>query len=210
MSINTLVEMRNYIKAELGYPVINVEVADSQIDQVIDKASRVMNKYSYGEGVFLDYAIFTTTPGKAYYELSGVSGYEDIQEIVDFHLSFGGEGINSLFSPTDMLMQGLQGEDGQFGLGGTNNNPGLELTTYYVAQMYIQEIQQLFGKLYSVKWIPGRKVLHIVPTPAQTLTGTSSGTTDFTINNYSNHQKNVSSNIGEALDKIDIKIKELK
>jgi len=176
--ITTLDAMRTYIKQELGNPVVNVEVDNDQIDQAIEKAVQVMNRYNYGEGSFLDYAVFTTTAGQAYYSLGSspdVSGsYSDVQDIIDFGLSFGQEGVNTLFTPTHILLQEMQTNQGLFG---TEVNwsgyitPGLELTSYQIAMMYLQEIQETLGKLYTVNWLPGRRVLHITPTPTTSLMG---------------------------------------
>ena len=175
--ITTLSDLRTYIKQELGNPVVNVEVDDLQINQSVEKAIQVMNKYNYGEGTFLDYAVFTTTAGQAYYELGTdllTTAFADIQDVIDFNISFGAGGINTLFTPTHILLQEMNGAGGQFGTSPNwagYSTPGLELASYQIAMMYIQEIHEMLGKMYTVNWLPGRRVLHITPTPTQALTG---------------------------------------
>ena len=48
--IYTIEEMQLYIKRELGYPVINVEVSDDQLTQIIEDSVDYFNEENYGEG----------------------------------------------------------------------------------------------------------------------------------------------------------------
>lgn len=43
----TKAELREYIKIELGYPLINVELTDSQIDHAIDKSVQIFTNIAY-------------------------------------------------------------------------------------------------------------------------------------------------------------------
>lgn len=177
--ITTLTGMRNYIKKMLGNPVINVEVDDDQFDQVIDDTIQIMNRYNYGDGSYLDYAIFTTTADQSEYTLSANYGYGDVEEMYDFYLSLGTNGstyngINSLFTPTHILLQEVQNHQGMFGTNPYNYGsvqPGLEMTSYQIAMMYLETINELIGKIYTVQWRSQRNVLHITPTPQAAYTG---------------------------------------
>jgi hypothetical protein len=176
--IVTMEQMRNYIKLMLGAPVINIEVTNAQLDQVIEDSVQQFHKYDYGTGQYLDYFIFTTSAGQTYYNM-----YEDpatsatwatVSNIVDLHISFGVNGINTLFSPTHILLM----ENGQANnvLGGSklftgNVTPGLEMTSYQIAMMYLTELKERLGKMYTVNWIPARGTLMITPTPRETVTG---------------------------------------
>jgi hypothetical protein len=46
--INTKIALTEYIKMQLGYPTINVEVTDPQISQIIDDAVQKFTEYAYG------------------------------------------------------------------------------------------------------------------------------------------------------------------
>jgi hypothetical protein len=45
--INTLPAYRDYIKLRLGSPVINVELANEQIDQIIEDSVQDFHRYTY-------------------------------------------------------------------------------------------------------------------------------------------------------------------
>lgn len=171
-------QMRNYIKMMLGAPIINIEVANAQLDQVIEDSIQEFQKYNYGEGQYLDYAIFTASAGQTTYNFFEdpvlSASWENVSNVVNFEISFGINGINTLFSPTHILLM----ENGQANnmLGGSRlfggqYTPGLELTSYKIAMMYLQDIQETLGKQYMVNWIPYSGTLVITPAPKENVTG---------------------------------------
>jgi len=175
--INTLEGMRNYIKTMLGSPIINIEVTTEQLNQVIEDSVQVMQKYNYGDGLYLDYVAFTTSANVGTYEVMSdpnlSASFVDVAQVFDISYSFGVDGINTLFSPTHILLQENNNGQGMFGSRFLTGNftPGLEITTYQVAMMYLQEIRDKLGKMYCVNWIPGRGALMITPTPTESVTG---------------------------------------
>lgn len=46
--INTKTGLKDYVKSQLGYPTINVEVTDTQIGQIIDDTVQKFTEYAYG------------------------------------------------------------------------------------------------------------------------------------------------------------------
>lgn len=46
--INTKTGLKDYIKSQLGYPTINIEVTDTQINQIIDDTVQKFTEYAYG------------------------------------------------------------------------------------------------------------------------------------------------------------------
>ena len=54
-TITTLNQMRDFCKLMLGAPVINVELDDTQIDQIIENECQVFSRYEYEEGNYEDY-----------------------------------------------------------------------------------------------------------------------------------------------------------
>jgi hypothetical protein len=167
--IKTLEQFRDYIKTKLGYPVINVEVDDTQFDQIIEDSVQDFCRYNYSDGTFLEYMVFSAQSGISHYPMSG----QDIEGIFDMNLSIGIDGINTLFSPTheilysDFVKQGsMFSESGGFGA-----SPGLILATYDSAMLYLQEIKNTFGKMYTVRWLAGRETMVITPTPTADVIG---------------------------------------
>jgi len=173
----------NFIKTQLGAPVINIEVSNRQIQLVIDKTIKDFHRYNYGEGNFLDYAVFTTSAGVSTYNLSG----QNINDVVSFDVSSDVDGINTLFSPTHILLQeqgvgsmfsvGTMGYGGSpgvrpdAGMGGGVPQVGMQLTSYTIASQYLALIKDMFGKIYSTNWIPWKEELIIVPTPPTQMIG---------------------------------------
>jgi hypothetical protein len=65
--ITTLAAMRTYIKTMLGDPVITVELANSQLDQIIEDTVQIFQDYHTGEGNYMDYIGFTISDGVSAY-----------------------------------------------------------------------------------------------------------------------------------------------
>lgn len=176
--IVTTEQMRTYIKMMLGGGIVNVEMKNEVLNQIIEDSIQEFQKYNYGEGQYLDYVIFTASAGQTTYNFFEdpvlSASWEDISNVVNFEISFGINGINTLFSPTHILLM----ENGQANnmLGGSRlfggqYTPGLELTSYKIAMMYLQDIQETLGKQYMVNWIPYRGTLVITPAPKENVTG---------------------------------------
>lgn len=161
----------------LGAPIINIEVSNYQLDQIIEDTVQIMQKYNYGDGSYTDYIVFTTSAGQSTYNVMNdpylSASFVDVSQIIDFNVSFGADGINTLFSPTHILLQENNSSNGLFGLrmGSGNYTPGLELASYQTAMMYIQQIHDTLGKHYSVDWISQRETLVVTPAPRESLTG---------------------------------------
>ena len=175
-TITTLNQMRDFCKLMLGAPVINVELDDTQIDQIIENECQVFSRYEYEEGNYEDYIIFHASAGVSNYSVSAVTDQNGnpITDILHTHSfeagSFMGD-LNVMFTPTHILLHQSWVEGRQFP-GGPNNNgvSNMILTDYSIAMMYIKDIQNLFGKSYVVRYIPNG-TLKIVPTPNQDITG---------------------------------------
>jgi hypothetical protein len=52
-----------------------------------------------------------------------------------------------------------------------NAGIGMTLTNFYSSMMYIESIREAFGKYYRASWIPGKRILKIVPTPSTCVQG---------------------------------------
>lgn len=175
--ITTLEGMRNYCKLMLGMPVINVECDDSQFNQIIEDSIQDFQRYNYDEGSYMDYIIFTASAGVDEYPASAHPDLAEIKSVYDLSLAFGLDGINTLFSPTHLLLYDQYVNRGNYpggpgtGTGSFPANTGMVLAGYQIAMMYLDEIKNSFAKMYHADWLPGREVLRIVPTPSTTVTG---------------------------------------
>lgn len=168
-------QMCDYIKLVLGMPVINVEVTDDQIKQQIWDSIEDFRRYNYDEGSYKDYAIITLSAGQGEIAVSAFSAdngerLDNVQDVYDFGVSLGMDGINTLFSPAHILLYDAFVNKGQYP-GGGGAGCGLTLTNFYLAMQYLDMIQEFFGKYYTIDYHPGRETIRCVPTPAKSVTG---------------------------------------
>lgn len=169
-NIQSIEEMRNYIKQELGYPVVNVELADVQLNNIIDDSVQFFNDENYGQGSYRTYLTFSATSGIDEYVLSG----NNIQDVFDFSFqSQGGNGINTLFSPTNTMLFSDWVLKGNYpgGPGEGENCQGMMLTSYYLTMDQITNIKNMFDRMYRVDWWAQTETLKITPTPNEDLVG---------------------------------------
>ena len=181
--IVTLQQFKYYVKLRLGMPIVNLEVSDSQIEQIIEDCLDIFCRYMYEEGSYMDYAILNVSACQSEIPLSAAfdqrtgQNLTNIQDIYDYSLSFAADGINTLFSPTHVLLYDQFVNKGDYpggpgtGVGVIAGNTGLTLTNYQISMMYLKDIEMMFGKYYRISYINGLDVLKIVPTPVQNLTG---------------------------------------
>lgn len=178
MSINLITSisgMRTYIKRRLGYPVINVEIHDDQLTDIISDSMDIFSRYNYGEGTYLDYLIFSLSADTNSYELSAyvdnTGAPLNISDVIDFDSSIATDGVNTLFSPSHVLLQEENGAQSLYAGYYSNTGGSMQLAGFDIAQMYIEDIKSKFSKTYTVNFIPGQNVLKIVPTPTENITG---------------------------------------
>jgi len=164
-------DFRDYIKYELGAPVINVEISDSQIDIIIDDVVQDFQRYNYGEGAYLDYVVFPCLANTSAYSLSGM----DIADVIEVFFPTGIYGINQIFSPEHILLQERGGGPGSGPMsnqmGYNVGSVGLEISDYDNAMMYLEEVKRHFAKEYTANYLAGREELRVYPTPQSDATG---------------------------------------
>jgi len=175
--ITDLTGMKNYVLTQLGYPVINIEISDTQLEQAIEDTCQDFSRYNYDEGSYRDYFLLQTSAGVMDYPVSAVRDYatsatlDNVQHIWDFSVSFGMDGINTLFSPVHVLLYNQYVEQGNYPGGPGVGSQSLVLTSYQTAMQYLELINEMFGKMYSVSYLPGREVIRITPTPSEVVIG---------------------------------------
>lgn len=176
--IQTLEQFRDYIKLKSGSPILQMEMTNTQIDQCIEDAVDYFCRYAYEEGSFLDYAILRLTSGvdeipmTSAYDLRTNSYLTNVMDVYDFVVATGMDGINVMFSPTNILLYNEWVVRGNYPGGvGTLPDTGLTMSNYYTSMGYLKEIQNTFSKRYTINFLPGREVFKIVPTPSQDMTG---------------------------------------
>ena len=168
-TIYTFENMRDYIKRELGAPVINVEIDDSQLDQIIEDTIQFYNEENMGEGSIRTYLTFSATSGIDEYNLSG----NNIDSVFDFSFQSAKDGLNVMFSPTNTLLYNdwvLQGNYPGSSMG-TGSCQGNVLAQYQIAMGQLNDVKNMFERKYRVDWWPSKQSLKITPTPNEDLVG---------------------------------------
>lgn len=163
--LTTLAGMKNYILSVLGNPVIQVEVADEQLDRIITDTIQIFTKYNTGEGNYEDFMRFTVSAGVSAYSTVGMN----LASVVDIDLSFASrDGINVLFSSQNQLLF----EDWVVRGGPLNNNgQGMILSEYEVAMEYLNDVHNMFSIMYHAQYSDARQEILIFPTPVTAGTG---------------------------------------
>ena len=156
--ITTLTAMRSYIKNQLGSPVITVEIADSQLNQIIEDCIQIYQKYNTGEGNYVDYLPFTVSANTSAYNVSAYN----IGAVVDFDLTSVADGLNVLFSTTHNLLYKDWVVYGNYpggpGSGGT-------LSNYEIQSQYLEDIRDMFGTFFHAHYSEARQEILLIPTP---------------------------------------------
>ena len=164
---NRLTDMdltRKYIKRKLGHPVICVEIADEQLDDVILDSVQEAARYLYGEGTSKDFVAFNLTSGTSSYELEC-----DIADVVSFDYMSALDGINVLHSPTHMLLYNDWVNNGNYP--GGPGGGGASLVSYDIAMTHLKEVQNQFSITYQAKYNEPSRMLTLLPTPKENGTG---------------------------------------
>ena len=154
--INSVQDFSQWIKEELGFPVITIELADVHLQHAIDEAIADFTRYNYNEGNYKDYMILNLSANVADYNLSG-SG---VNNVVDIVLSIGGSGnINTLFTPVNMILSPMD----FVRLG------NFQIMDYHIAMMKLAEITDYFTVQYNGKYNTGSQILRLTPTPTENM-----------------------------------------
>ena len=169
----SLAEMRQYILTRLGHPVVNVEVAEQQLDIAIMDTIQDFNRYNYGDGVDLVNTTLCVSAGVSEYYV-GDSG---IEAAFDVNLSFAEGDINALFSPTHLLLYNEWVNNGNYP-GGPGNSlysfggGGGLLTSYEIMGEYMAQANQMLAEQHTVKFNYSNQSLIVTPTPKRPMIAT--------------------------------------
>ena len=163
MAISTLSEFREYIKNRLGggsAGVINVEMSVDQLNQSIEDAVQIFQRYAYGEGLYEDWLVLSLVPGVSAYSTSGAN----IEDVVDFSISTASNNsINQLFTPANIVL------GGSFQV--FNGGAGMALANYQTAMMYLKNVEEIFSIKFRVDYRELQQMVIVTPTPTMNLFG---------------------------------------
>jgi hypothetical protein len=155
--ITTVEDLRNWILTELGYPLITVELTESQLDQAIDNAFGIYTKYAdFGEKYLAlnmtEYDTVNNYFNLSAYNIAAVYGLD-----TEGGSLFGGGG-DTIFTVSNAMMQ--NGSYPFFGGGGGNS-----WVTYHAAHEWMDMTRRMMGSGYSYDYDVYNKTLRLMPSP---------------------------------------------
>lgn len=99
--LNTKALLTSYVKSQLGYPTINIEVTDTQISQIIDDTVQKFTEYAYGT---LEGTVVVQLHGKGEYPMPDTMtnliklSKGSTSNITNFSANFGAGYVPNLWS----------------------------------------------------------------------------------------------------------------
>ena len=162
----TKTELKELIKTHLGYPMVKVELDDSQLDVAINKARSEYIKWAIGNATQEVYMTMMLSGGQSNYELP--SGVTEVIEMTDL-ASSGVGGINTLFTIENYLYNK--------GMLGFLERGGYSVIDFHLALDYMNTLDRYTANKYSWHYHRYNNTLSIHPTPPidETLTVELSG-----------------------------------
>ena len=152
-TITNVPEFRAYIRTALGDPVVCAQIANAQIDQIIDDSVQEFQRYMYSEGAYESILIFEVSAGVSEYTVSGV---QDVV-VIDWDDQYD---VNILHSDMNMLWGNTQWSNFLIG-----NGENMVLTSYELGMSYINDVKNTFGKTFRVHYREAAEILNLIPTP---------------------------------------------
>lgn len=148
-------ELRNWIKRRLGYPMVRIELHDTQIDDCIHTARYEYIKWAAGNITQEATFALPLSAGIAEYDLP--SGVTNIVKAKGYNTSV--HGINTLFSVENYLYnKGI--------LAFLDNLSGYTWLDYHIALEYMDLIDKYIPDYYNWRYNSIKNTVTIKPTPA--------------------------------------------
>lgn len=161
--ITNLAGMKTYVLQELGSPVITVEIADVQLEQIIEDSVQLYQKYHTGEGNFQAVLAIYLSAGTSAYNVSG-QNIMGVSESMPYNTQ---NGINTMFTSTHSILWQDWVLYGNYPGGNSNisQGQGMALAGYEVAMQYLEDVNEMFGDLFWAEYNVARETIQFFPTP---------------------------------------------
>jgi hypothetical protein len=153
------IRLKERIKRFLGYPMVKIELDDSQIYDNIEFARRQFIRWAVGNATQESFFTVMLSGGQNLYDMPG-----DVVEVVEYDTlisEYGG--INTLFTIENYLYN-----QGMYAI--LQDNSGFGLISYHMALDFLQNLKRYAPDSFSFRYHKHTNQLEIIPTP---LTGNS-------------------------------------
>ena len=153
--IDTSVNLVNWIKGQLGYPTIQLEIEDNVILDNISSAIQLYQRYS-GDIKYRNALIFDIVAGVDTYAVN-----ENVESIIDFDTthSFGGS-VTTLFTVENIL----------YNEGLLAGHAPMELVSWELAQQYMELLRDKFVAKFFVDHNKYKQEIKLTPKPTKAFT----------------------------------------
>lgn len=151
----TKVDLIEKVRRRLGYPLIKVELDDSQIIDNIDYARQKFVKWAIGQGTQDYYFTLMLSAGVSYYDCPA-----GITEVIEYETHAAGT-IHTLFTMENYLYN--QGMYDQLLMRGAST--GYTMVSYHIARDFLETIKRYVVDSYSYRYHPYTNQLEISPAP---------------------------------------------
>ncbi len=178
-------ELKNWIYSRLGYPMVRVELHESQIESAINSAKDQFIKWGSGESTQEIFFTIALSAGINEYDLP--SGITTITKVNEFNASM--TGINTLFTVQNYLYNtGV--------LSFLKNIGSYSMVDYHLSLQFIEVLDKYMPNYYNWRYDKYNNKLIISPTPtidvevgyliihSYMLMGTDENTTELTDDVY--------------------------
>lgn len=149
--IDTKVELKDWIKRKLGWPTINLEFHDAQLEDNIDDAIKKYTKHS-GDATYRSALMLNMSAGVDEYPLD-----DEVEAVLSLETESAiGGGINTLFTIENQLYQA-----GYIDIFSGSMN----LTSYQIAMEYLDMSRSMLAAQYFTEFNKYTNTLTITPKP---------------------------------------------
>jgi hypothetical protein len=149
-------KLKDRIKRFLGWPIIKIELDDSQINDNIEFARNQFIKWAAGHSTQETYFTKMLIGGETLYDMPG-----GVTEVIgyDTYVNEMG-GINTLFTIENYLYN-----QGMFAILNAGGGGDYNLVSYHIALDFLQSLQRYSPDTYSFKYHKSTNQLEIQPSP---------------------------------------------
>lgn len=154
--IDTKPKLVEWIKKQLGYPTINLEIEDSTIMDNVNDALQYFYRYS-GETRYRGALVASLSAGINTYIVP-----DEVINVIDFDTTLTyGTGVTMLFTAENLLYN-----EGLLAL----SSP-MEIVSWELAQQYLGSVKERFQPKFFVDFNKYKKLLTFTPKPTRDLIG---------------------------------------
>lgn len=157
-------QIKDYVLAMLGAPVVEIELDDQQLDIAVDEALAVFEEYAPQE--YFEYLVFNTTPGQSVYKMPAEVGYiRDVSYKQSGSMAFTSSDLGGVL-PVEYFYPGSAGAGAA---AGGMMNPSSPMWGNAGEWVLYKQYEQMYSRLASNiggwEWLSDYQHIKVYPIP---------------------------------------------